>query len=169
LPRYRLGYAVIVRCVRILLVLAAAIGTIAPAASASDRSVKRAWDADDAAFARHGNRVRAYYREWRQSGFRKKRRLLRELGATRDTLDGTRAGVRAEEPSTETGRKAKYWALRSMRALDADLATEQSAVRACSAGKRRRCKRLFAEADDLVERSARFARRAKRLFRRALS
>ena len=164
------GYLAGMRSASIAFVLAvlALLGAVAPA-SASDRSVQRAWNADDAEFAEHGDRVRAYYRAWERSGFRKKRPLLRELAATRNTLDGTRAGVRAERASSETGEKARYWALRSMRAFDGQLATEQRAVRARSAGKRSRARRLFGEASDLAERSARFAARAKRLFRKALA
>jgi hypothetical protein len=150
-----------------LLVLA--VAGAAPPALASDRSVKRAWDADDAKFAEHGNRVSAHYREWERSGFKKEGPLLRELGATRNTLDGTRAAVRGERASSETGEKARYWALRSMRVFDGQLATEQRGVRARSNGKRSRARRLFDEAAESAERAARFARRAVRLFRQALS
>jgi hypothetical protein len=152
----------------LLVLLVALLGAASPAA-ASDRSVNRAWDADDAKFFELGKRTGAAYEEWERSGFRKKRPLLRALAATRNTLDGTRAAVRGESASSETGEKARYWALRSMRAFDAQLATEQSAVRARSAGKRRRARRLFADAAEHSERAVRFARRGKRLFRRALS
>jgi hypothetical protein len=152
----------------LLLVFVAAVGFAHPA-SASDRSVKRAWNADDAQFEEHGDRVRSLYREWENSGFKKKRPLLRELAATRNTLDGTRAAVREESASSEKGEKARYWALRSMRAFDKDLANQRRAVRACSDDRRARCRRLFAEAEAHGERSLRFARRAKRLFREALS
>lgn len=163
------GYIGHVRRATVSILLVVAVAGAAPPASASDRSVKRAWEADDAQFAAHGDRVSARYREWERSGFRKKRPLLRELAATRNTLDGTRAGVRAERASSETGEKARYWALRSMRAFDSQLVSEQSGVRARSAGKRSRARRLFGEAAESAERAARFARRATRLFRRALS
>lgn len=152
-----------------LLLLVAGIA-IVPSAVASDRSVKRAWNADDAEFFEHGERYGRLLRKWQNSDFtRKKRALLRELAATRNTLDGTRAAVRGEAASSEKGEKARYWALRSMRVFDEELATRGQAIRACSNGKRRRCNRLFADADELTERSLRFARRGKRLFREALS
>jgi hypothetical protein len=153
----------------VLLALAALTAVAAPAV-ASDRSVKRAWDADDAEFERHGERFERLYRQWRRSGFASKTRaVLRELAATRNTLDGTRAAVRGETASSEKGKKARYWALRSMRVFDEELATAQRGIRACSNGKRRRGTRLFAEANELSDRSHRFARRAKRLFREALT
>ena len=154
----------------VVLLVAMALAAAAPAANASDRSVKRAWDADDAKFEEHGERVRTLYRRWERSGFRKHgRALIAALGDTRRTLDGTRAGVRAETASSETGAKARYWALRSMRAFDSQLATEQSAVRARTNGRRRRANRLFDEAETFGRRAIRFANRAKRLFRQVLS
>jgi hypothetical protein len=155
---------VVVPCFLLLTLVAG----VTPAV-ASDRSVKRAWNADDAEFREFGEQVGTYYRQWERSGFRKKRPLLRALAATRTTLDGTRARVRGEQASSQTGEKARYWALRSMRVFDEDLATQQRAVRARSAGRRSRARRLFAESEELKERSLRFARRAKRLFRQALS
>ena len=152
-----------------ILASVALLGAAAPA-DASDRSVKRAWDADDAKFERLGERVGVLFRKWKRSGFKRYRRaLIDALGDTRRTLDGTRARVRAERPSSETGEKAKYWALRSMRAFDTSLETDQRFVRACSAGKRRLANRLAEEAAEYSARARRFAERGQRLFRQALS
>jgi hypothetical protein len=162
------GYLDGVKTLATVLLLAGLLCAAAPA-QASDRSVRRAWNADDAKFKRHGERVGTYYLRWERSGYERKGPLLEELAATRRTLDGTRAAVRAEPASSKPGARARYWALRSMRAFDEDLATQHRAVRARSAGRRARARRLFADAEEDMTRSFRFARRAKRLFREALS
>ena len=156
------------KIVVLVLVLVGLLCAVGPA-GASDRSVNRAWDADDAKFERLGERVRTLGRRWRRSGYQKHARALVDaLGDTRRTLDGTRARVRSEQASSETGERARYWALRSMRAFDTSLAFEQRFVRARTAGKMRRASRLAEDADEYLARASRFARRGKRLFRKAL-
>ena len=144
-----------------------AMAVAAPAAAADDASVYAAWTRFDADFERLGNDVRRGLRVFRRSNFRRGRPALRALAETRRKIDETAAAVSAEQPSSDPGSRAKALALRSLESFKAALTATSRGVRA---GMRRRLRvmvRRLRRADELLEASLRYERRARARFREA--
>lgn len=162
MPRTPAPFAVLV----ILAALAAAL-VLAPSAGATDVSVKKAWDGNDKQFTKLGRQERKAFRHWTRSGFTDSAPVLRPLKAAIKLLRVNTANVKAEDPSSALGRKAKKYALRCNASFRLNLIYLARGVRLTTAGKRGAGKRRFAKADRYLARSRRQAKVAKKLFKQA--
>jgi len=158
LPRRRL----------VLLVLAAALLLIPAApARADDAAVKRAWDAHDAQFAKLGGDYRAALKRWRSSGFKRAKGALGANRKARALLARNTRGVTAASPSSADGERARRLALASNAAFSNQLLYQARGIRLTTAGRRSAGNREFARGVTAARRSARAAKKAKTLLRRA--
>lgn len=146
--------------------LALLAGVPAPA-MATDRSIERAWDADDPAFRELGLDARRANARWVRSGYRRAAPLLRVTRRTQKALRANTRAVRAQEPSTATGARAKRFALLSNGSFARQLRFEVRGIRLFTRGRRVAGRRAFARAQKASNAASRASKSARRLFRRA--
>ncbi len=139
-----------------------------PEALASDASIKAAWDANDAEFTTLGKQQRRAFKAWRSAGFRKSGPVLQSIADTRALLATNTKAVTAEAESSPTGARAKRFVLASNRSFELSQAAAARGVRLTSAGKRAAGTKRLARAQRYLNRSARQARSATKLFRQVL-
>lgn len=141
-------------------------GAAAPVA-ADDRSVYRAFSADDRFFIKLSQKRDRAYRAWSRRDFRRPGTLLRIVRRARGVTIRARRGVRAEEPSTALGARAKRVGLRSVRWFLRGLRLEARAIRRVSFRRARSVRRAFAPSERAHRRNRVYLVRSRNLFRRA--
>lgn len=139
----------------------------APAAQASDASVQKAWNGNDAQFKKLGRQERKAFKAWEDSDFEKSAPLLRSIKRARDLLKANTRNVRAQKSSSAPGAKARRYAVRANGSFDRELACIAKGVRLTSAGKRGAGSRRFAKADRYERKSKRQAKAARHYFKLA--
>lgn len=150
-----------------VVVALAALLVPAGTAMADDNSVYGAYVSRDADFASLGKQVRAGLRTWKRSHYRRPARALRALRKTTRLIGDVSAAVKAEEPSSEPGRRGKAAALASMRYFRGSLTTLSASIRATTNRHPKRGLRLARKGERLSKRADRATRRARGAFREA--
>jgi hypothetical protein len=148
-----------------LLLACGLLAALASPAMATDATVEAAWDADDAKFTKLGKQFRKGLRVWEKSGRRKPGRALKANRRARKLLRGTIKRVRAEEPSSVTGTRAKRYAVGSMTDFAKELKYQAAIIRRITA--RKSTKALVRRAYKYTKRSRARSKRARKLFRQA--
>ena len=148
----------------VLLLACGLLTALASPAMATDATVEAAWHGDDAQFTKLGKQFRKGFRAWQKSGNRKPGRALKANRRARKLLRGTIKRVRAEEPSSATGARAKRYAVGSMTDFAKELKYRAAIIRAITAGKS--AKGLVRRGYKYTKRSRRRAKSARKLFRR---
>jgi hypothetical protein len=121
-----------VRSVRLtILLLLVAMMLVPAAAQADDTSVYGAYVSRDAEFAQLGKEYRSREAAWQRSASaRNARRLLSTVKKTRTLIAELSGAVKAQQSSSDNGKRAKAYALRSLGWFDSAEAAVASAVRA---------------------------------------
>jgi hypothetical protein len=157
-----------VKALPALLVLAATVSALAPAAaSASDRSVYRAYVSRDSDFASLGSDVGRALRRWERSGHKRQAAVLKALRRGHELIRELTATVKAEPPSSENGTRGKKYALASLTFLDRFFTALGNSVRARTAGHAKAAKAYMEKAQSFDERSGRAEKRARKYFKAA--
>jgi hypothetical protein len=151
----------------LIAVLVAMLLLPAGVASADDTSVYGAYVSRDADFAKAAKQVRAGTRAWRRSHLKRPGKVLAALRRAGRLTRSLSATVKAEQASTDHGRAGKAAALASLRYLRLEFVAAAGSVRAATAHKPKRAKRLAAQADRLSKRALAAERRARREFKAA--
>ena len=144
-----------------------ALAAVAAPASADDESVKAAWDSGDAAFNRLGKQFRREVRAFNRREYERPGPVVRNLRKSLAVLRRTAAAVRAEEPSTEGGERAKRLALLSMADFRRQLRSYVRGTKLLARGYRARGNRWLAKGDRLQKRSVKLAKRGQNAFAEA--
>jgi uncharacterized ParB-like nuclease family protein len=161
LPRVR-------RVLALVIVAAAAAALLAPAvASASDQSVYDAYVSHDSDFAKLGKQFKRDVKRWTDSGYKRRRPVLKDITKIRKLIATVTGAIKAEAPSSANGKHAKAAALASVRYLDGSLAAGAKAIRALNSGHRKRAKRYADRAKSLSARSVKAEKRAREWFKAA--
>jgi hypothetical protein len=149
-------------------VLVSALG--ATDALADDRTLLEAAQSKDARFEALYKRTTKAFDGWRRSGHspRWARRMYRLHRLTRGEIELLKDLVAAEQPSTPDGETFKRLILLSLDEFDASLAWETRAIRARTAGRVARSKRLYRKTARLSRRSVRHEREAFEAIRRVI-
>jgi hypothetical protein len=156
------------RVLALAIVAAAALSLLAPGvASASDQSVYDAYVSRDSDFAKLGKQFRRDVKRWTDSGYKRRRAVLRDIPKIRKLISTVSGAIKAEAPSSDNGEHAKSAALASMRYLDGSLAASAKAVRAIAAGHRKRARRLGNKIERLRSRSLKAEKNARKYFKAA--
>jgi hypothetical protein len=143
-----------VKALLALVILAAAGVLLVPAAaSASDRSVYRAYVSRDSDFASLGRDVGRGLRRWERSGHKRQAPVLKALRRGHKLIGELTAVIKAEAASSANGKRAKKYALASVGLLDRYFTALAKSVRARTA-------RHFKAARDYMARAGRFNERA---------
>jgi hypothetical protein len=144
-----------------------ALAAVAAPASADDESVKAAWDSNDATFERLGKKFRREVKAFNRREYENPRPLIRNLRRSLSVLARTARAVRAEEPSTEGGERAKKLALLSMADFRSQLRSYVRGTKLLARGYRLRGNRWLAKGDRFRKRSIKLARRGQDAFAEA--
>ena len=147
--------------------LAITLGLMAPAALADDNSVYGAYVSRDADFAKLGKQVRRGLRTWNRSGRKKSKPALRALRKTVKACDELIAAIKAEQPSSEHGKKGKAAAIASVAFIRKSAVTAAKAVRAGTRGHNAKANKLFRQADRQLKRAGDKEKTARREFKAA--
>ena len=156
------------RALALAIVVAASLALLAPAiATASDESVYDAYVSRDSDFARLGKQFKRDVKRWRDSGFKRRRAVLKDIPKIRKLISTVSRAIKAEPPSSDNGKLAKSAALASMKYLDGSLASVGKGIRALASGHRKRARRYAGRAERLQSRSLKAEKNARKYFRAA--
>jgi len=156
------------RALALAIVVAASLALLAPAiATASDESVYDAYVSRDSDFARLGKQFKRDVKRWRDSGFKRRRAVLKDIPKIRKLISTVSRAIKAEPPSSDSGKHAKSAALASMKYLDGSLASVGKGIRALASGHRKRARRYSERAVRLQSRSLKAEKNARKYFRAA--
>jgi hypothetical protein len=145
-----------------------AAGLLAPVtASASDQSVYDAYVSRDSDFAKLGKQFRRDVKRWKDSGYKRRRAVLKDIPKIRKLIKTVSRAVKAETTSSANGKRAKTAALASMKYLDGSLAASAGAVRAIAHGHRKKARRYADKIERLERRSIRAEKNARKYFKAA--
>jgi hypothetical protein len=157
-----------VKALPALLLLAALVATLVPAAaSASDRSVYRAYVSRDSDFAHLGGDLGRALRRWNRSGHKRQAPVLKVLRRGHKLIGELAGVVRAEPPSSAKGKRDKKYALATLTFLDRSFTALGKGVRARTAGHLKAAKSYMAKASNLDDRAGRAEKRARKYFKAA--
>jgi hypothetical protein len=121
----------------------------------------------DAGFSRLGKQLKKDLKTWVDSGRTKQAPALKTIRKSRALCGDVVAAMKGESPSSSNGSKAKRQAILSVKDLSASLKALAGGIRARTAHHVAKAKRLAAKADDLLDRSLREQKRARRFFKAA--
>ena len=151
-----------------LAVALALLGSLgaASSASASDATVKAAWEAHDAQFHRLARQQAKAFAAWTNADHSSKtsKPVLRSLKAADKLEHLVNRNVKAESPSTPTGTQAKRYVVRSNTSYSHYLTTLERAVRLATDGKTTAANRQLKLAGGYAKRSAQQGSAATQLF-----
>jgi hypothetical protein len=136
-------------------------------ASASDQSVYDAYVSRDSDFARLGKQFKRDVKRWTDSGYKRRRPVLRDIPKIRKLISTVSSSIRAEAPSSANGKRGKTAALASMKYLDGSLAASRKVIHAVAAHQRKRVRRLASKIDRLRARSLKAEKNARKWFKAA--
>jgi hypothetical protein len=140
---------------------------LAAPAAADDRSVYTAWVSHDKEFTQLGKEFRRGQRVFRRSHGQRPQAALKAAKKTINLLDQVIPAMKAEQPSSDAGRRAKAHALASTRLFRASLVHAEKWLRAYAHGHPARGARERRQANRLVRRANRAVRAARKAFREA--
>ena len=150
-----------------LAAVAAALCLLAPAASASDKSVYRAYVSRDQDFAYLGGDLGRSLRRWERSGHRRQAPVLKVLRRGHKLIGELARVVKAEEPSSSNGTRGKKYALATLRYMDRSFTFLSKGIRARTAGHLAAAKRYMAKWRSLDRQAGRAEKRARKWFKAA--
>ena len=151
-----------------LVVLAAVVFAFIPAAaSASDKSVYRAYVSRDSDFAKLGSDLGRTLRRWERSGHKRQSPVLKVLRRGHQLIGELTTVVKAEAPSSANGKRGKKYALATLVYLDRSFSALAKDVRARTAGRLAAAKDYMAKSRDLDSRAGKAEKRARKYFKAA--
>ena len=155
------------RLLLILAVTAVGLGMLVPAALADDKSIYAAYVSRDSDFVRLNKRLSKDIDAWIDAGRKKPGRALKTIRKLRGACSYLIAAMKREASSSDNGRKAKKWAITSVRPIDGSLRLLGRTLKVRSAGHVNRAERLAYRSDALALRSERDNKRARKFFKAA--
>jgi hypothetical protein len=136
-------------------------------AAADDSSVYGAYVSRDADFSRLGKQLRRDIRAWVRSGRKEPAAALQTIRESRTALADVARAIKAEDSSSDDGKRGKAAAIASVRDLSRSLKVLGGGIRARTAGRIAAAKRLAKRADRLLSRSLKEQKAARKAFRAA--
>lgn len=148
----------------LLLVSLVALLGAAPVAQADDRSVYKAWKAENKSWATLEDRLEGNLKTWQSSGYRKTGPALETIGKIRALIARRKKAVAAEAHSTGEGKDAKSLALANLRTYDSAMVKLKRAVELGAQRKYSEANENLREYRALLKRASSYERRAQAAF-----
>jgi hypothetical protein len=136
-------------------------------ASADDNSVYGAYVSRDSDFTRLGKQLKKDIKAWVRSGRKDSQAALSTISETKQVIGDVAGAIKAEQPSSDNGKRGKAKALASVRHLGGSLTALARGIRERTAGHVAAARRLARKTDRLVSRSLKEERQARKAFKAA--
>jgi hypothetical protein len=150
-----------------LVAVAIAFGAMAPIALADDSSVYGAYVSRDADFSRLGKQLKQDIKAWVRSGRKRPAAALKTIKESKVVIGDVLDAIKAEQPSSDNGKRGKTAALASTRDLGASLTALANGIRKRTAGHLAAARRAGRRADRLLTRSLKEEKAARKAFKAA--